>query len=208
MAAENEILKRTGDHVSRLLTEELPPNTVYHNLAHTMDVIKAAHEIGTHTGLNASDMEIVLLACWFHDTGYIHTLDAHEEAGVRMASSFLTKQGYPDERIEKVSGCIRATKIPQRPSNLLEQVVCDADLAHLGKDQVVQKGELLRLELDRRFGKTFTDLEWLRHSIDFIGASHFWTEYARREYEAGRSYNLLDLRRRVRDMESKEAGRT
>jgi len=42
---------------------------------------------------------------------------------------------------------IMATKIPQSPKNLLEQIICDADLDYLGRERYEENSLLLLQEL-------------------------------------------------------------
>ena len=76
-------------------------------------------------------MLLLQLATWFHDTGYSEGPEEHEERSCVNAENFL-KGKIPDADLEIVKGCIRSTKVPQRPTSILEQIICDADLSHLG----------------------------------------------------------------------------
>jgi len=58
--------------------------------------------------------------------------------------------------------------MPQTPTNILEQVICDADLLHLGKKDFSDHNELYRLEIEKTKGKTFSEHEWLVRSLSFI----------------------------------------
>ena len=44
---------------------------------------------------------------------------------------------------------IIATTMPQRPKNLVEKVVCDADLIHIGTKEFFRKNDLLKEEIER-----------------------------------------------------------
>ncbi|MEK7671213.1 MAG: HD domain-containing protein, partial [Bacteroidota bacterium] len=133
MNHNNDILNQAQAYVSSLLNGKLPGWAVYHNLRHTEEIVEAVQEIGEGSRLNKSEMEIVLLAAWFHDVGYTEVADGHEEKGVEIATRFLQAKGYPQNKIEQVGGCIRATKVPQSPKTFFEEIVCDADVIHLGK---------------------------------------------------------------------------
>jgi HD superfamily phosphodiesterase len=51
----------------------------------------------------------------------------------------LQEHGYPENDIKKVTECILATKLDQKPSTLPEKVIRDADISAIGK-----KGSLKR----------------------------------------------------------------
>lgn len=194
----NDILSQAEAHVSSLLQTRLPSWAVYHNLAHTEQTVNAVREIGEGVGLNKPDMELALLAAWFHDTGYIDTIDGHEERSAQIAAEFLRQLNTPESTIEKAVSCIQATKIPQQPHTLAEQVVCDADIIHLGKKRFFERSALLRMEMELRTGTTFTDREWLQKNVDFASGMHFFTEYARKEFGGRRRKNLIMLQEQLR----------
>ncbi|MEO7768419.1 MAG: phosphohydrolase, partial [Ferruginibacter sp.] len=101
----------------------------YHNLAHTEAVVKAAIQIGNHYQLVDPDFFIILTAAWFHDMGYFSEDPSHhEKKGAEKAAVFLNDAGVDEPTISKVQACIIATKLPQSPVNLLEQIICDSDL--------------------------------------------------------------------------------
>lgn len=208
MSTNNEILQTTQAYVASLLNGKLPPWAVYHTLQHTEETVAAAREIGEASKLSKSDLEIVLLAAWFHDLGYIDTADGHEERSVEMAEEFLKKHSYSPERIERVVACIRATKVPQKPATMLEQVVCDADMIHLGKKRFFERSELLRMEIELRTGKPFTDVEWLQKNVEFASSGGFFTAYARSEFAPRREKNLLLLHERFREARERDGQRT
>ena len=49
-------------------------------------------------------------------------------------------------KIAIVKAAILATEFPQKPSTLLEEILCDADFSHLGDKDYLEKNQLLRLE--------------------------------------------------------------
>lgn len=54
----------------------------------------------------------------------------HEFEGCLIARTALPGFGYTGEDI-MICGMIMATKIPQSPTNILEEIICDADLDYL-----------------------------------------------------------------------------
>jgi len=198
MSDNNGIVKKTSEYVNRLMREKLPSWMVYHNPNHTAETVEASVEIGEASKLTKSDLEIVVLAAWLHDIGYIETYEGHELKGAEMARQFLQENGYPAEGIDKVMQCILATDPSKRPGNLLEQVLCDADTANLGKKKFFEKNSLLRLETESRTRVAFSDQDWLRKSIEFVAAHDFRTKYARTEFGKRRAKNLEILDDRLR----------
>lgn len=199
MIPNTEILRQAQTHVTTLLSEKLPPWAVYHNLLHTEQVVDAAQEIGEGIRLAKSEMEIVLLAALFHDVAYVDGVEGHEERAAALATEFLNSKNYSPQRTELVAGCIRATKMPQSPKNSLEEVVCDADLSHIGKKRFFERSDLLRMETEMHTGVTMSDVDWLQKNIEFASSGTFFTLYARDEWSGRRRKNLVELQERMRD---------
>jgi predicted metal-dependent HD superfamily phosphohydrolase len=199
MITNNEVINRASQFVYDLFRDKLPAWAVYHNYKHTMETVEAVMEIGEASKLSKAELEIAVLAAWFHDAGYVDGFDGHEARGVEIASRFLKEQGYAPERVEQIAGCIRATKMPQSPKNLIEQVMCDADMIHLGKKKFFEKSDLMRLEFERRFERSYTDLEWLNSQIDFVSKHQYHTKYARDEFSKRSSKNLGLLQEQLRN---------
>ncbi|MDH3251629.1 MAG: DUF5706 domain-containing protein [Ignavibacteria bacterium] len=199
MAADSKILENASIHVHELFGTRLPTWTVYHSSTHTDEVVAACRDIAEATKLSKADTEVALLAAWFHDTGYTERVDGHEERSAELAGEFLCNEGYPADRIEVVKRTILSTRLPQHPENLVEEVVCDADIAHIGRKGFTQKSDLMRLELESRNGKSYSRREWLNKNIEFIARHRFHTEYARKEYRKRRQKNLARLQEEYRE---------
>ena len=120
----------------------------YHNLDHTRAVLNASIELANHYQLGDEDRFIVNAAALFHDLGILFTgIPGHEKKSGEMAEKWLLEKGVPVQVIDKVKACIMATRLPQCPENLNEQIVADSDLWHLGTGQFTPNQKLLRQEL-------------------------------------------------------------
>jgi class 3 adenylate cyclase len=110
------------------LEKELPDYVFYHNIKHTVDVVTEVELIGWAEG--CSDEEILLLktAGLFHDTGITVSFDNHEFHGAEYARKILPDYNYSPDQIERICSIIMATRLPPKPSNLLEEIICDSDL--------------------------------------------------------------------------------
>ncbi len=192
------IIQKAEDYVTNLLNKNSLQNIVYHSIDHTREVVNAVENIGAAVNLNEEELEIVILAAWFHDVGYLAKIDGHEEVSAEYAEEYLAEESYPPEKIKKIKNCILATKVPQTPKNLLEEIVCDADLSHLGKNYFNKRNDLFREEFEFHFGRTLTEYEWLKKTIDFMHHHKFFTEYARNELEPQKQKNLKKLQKNLR----------
>ncbi len=175
--------------------EELPPYLTYHNLAHTRDdVVPAAARLADKIGINREDRLLLLTAAYFHDIGYIYEdiRQPHEETGVAIVRECLLDFNYTFAQIEVVSGLIRATKMPQNPQTLLEQIIADADMDSLGREDFFTVADNLRAEM-AIFGTHKTDEDWYRFEVNFLGNHQYFTQAARDLRDGGKARNLRIL---------------
>ena len=185
-------------YVNTLFREESPAENVYHDFTHTEEVAEAAQKIGKASGLSESDLEIVTIAAWFHDTGYVQKGEGHEKLSAENAKYFLKNHNYSPQKIEQVVSCIMATQIPHNPQNLMEEVICDADLHHLGKKSFFDRNELFRVELELKNNGQLTEIEWLNKNIIFFFKHKYFTQYARDKYEEQKNINLMKIQKKLR----------
>lgn len=136
-------------------------------------------------------MEIVTIAAWFHDSGYTDTYAEHEEKGKELAEAFLRDSKYDLQKITKVLSCIDATKIPQNPKNLTEQVICDADQIHFGKEDFFEYSDLLKSEWDTIAIKQVDAARWHKLSVELLSSHKYFTAYVRKKFEPQQAVNLL-----------------
>ncbi|HYM94563.1 MAG TPA: HD domain-containing protein [Chitinophagaceae bacterium] len=192
-AIVNEVVR----YLKPFLKEKLPKELYFHNYNHTKEVVRATTEIGRNIGLTSSEMEIVLLAAWFHDTGYITTYANHEDESKKIAVTLLTANQYPKDKIEIVIGCIEATRYPQHPRNKLEEVLCDADFHHLSTPEYDKLQRKLRKEREFNLLKVYTDLEWYETNYVFLKSHRYFTAFGKDELQKRKVRNIHLLKSRI-----------
>src|ERR1043166_2562697 len=116
------------------LEKELFPGYTYHNAHHTTCVIEATEQLMKGEHVPKEDYWLILTAALFHDSGFLKSVKNHEEISCDFAWEILPSFGYSNESIEKICRLIMVTKLPQSPTNLYEQILCDADLYNLGSN--------------------------------------------------------------------------
>jgi adenylate cyclase len=159
------------------LEKELPTYLYYHNVKHTVDVVTEVELIGWGEGV--SDEEILLLktAALFHDAGHIVAYDNHEYHGTVMAQEYLPKYNYTPEQISHICELIMATKLPPKPKNLLEKIMCDSDLDYLGRSDFIPVSNTLYKELKEQ--KKIGSLnDWNKIQLNFISEHQYFTKTA------------------------------
>jgi predicted metal-dependent HD superfamily phosphohydrolase len=191
------VFESTSKFVTQLFKERQPDWAVYHNLSHTVETVNGCFEIGNGSDLAEEDLEIICIAAWFHDTGYIFKVEGHEEESSVIALNFLKESKYPTDKINAVINCILATKTSIAPQNLLEYVICDSDLISLGRPDYFEKNDLLKLETEMRKNIKISELAWLERSLKFLSSHNFFTEYAKLNFNPQLESNLITLKKKI-----------
>lgn len=184
LAATNYILTK--------LKNELPKTLFYHGVHHTNDVHDTALSLAKQEAVNDSDIELLEIATLFHDSGYTVQAHGHEQIGCGIAKDALPKFGYTEAEIEKICGMIMATKIPQSPKTKLEEIICDADLDYLGRDDFETVSESLYKELNHN--KPISREQWLKLEIEFLEGHTYFTTTSRKLRNEKKAYYLKLLK--------------
>ncbi|MBM4425304.1 MAG: HD domain-containing protein [Chloroflexi bacterium] len=181
---------RAAQYALRRLERELSPVYTYHSLWHTRDdVLPGVERLALAEGVSADDLLLLRTAALFHDIGFVVQRDEHEAVGARIAREALPQFDYSPAQIALIDGMIMATKLPQSPRTLLEQILADADLDGLGRADFLNRGLSLRMELSA-FGIVSTDSEWWAGQIAFIESHRYFTAAARALRDEQKQKNL------------------
>lgn len=163
------------DHVVHGLLPGLPDDLTYHSIHHTMDVLEQVQRIAAEEGnINEEHLQLLKIAALYHDTGFLFEYTGHEEAGCLLAKKNLPGFGLNNEEIDLICGMIMATKLPQSPKNILEQIICDADLDYLGRPDFFSIGEKLFFEMKER-GLISNDDGWDKLQVQFMKEHQYFT---------------------------------
>jgi predicted metal-dependent HD superfamily phosphohydrolase len=194
----SEIIEDAGRFVSHFMDEQRAKNLTYHGIEHTKSVVGSAVQIANHYQLNDVDFFVVVIAAWFHDSGYFNgpAID-HEERGVVLATEFM-QQKHVDAAVQaSVGRCILATKMPQNPTGLLEEIVCDADLFHLGTDEFSRNNKLLHKEIETVHNKHISKDDWRKQTLILLEQHHYFTDYCRLLLTDKKQENVERIRRKL-----------
>jgi adenylate cyclase len=171
------------------LEMDLPGHLFYHNVKHTVDVVTEVELIGWGEG--CSDEEILLLktAGLFHDAGHTIAYDNHEYYGTQIAREILPQFNYTAEQIERICALIMSTKLPPRPTNLLENIMCDSDLDYLGRSDFIPVSNTLYEELKAQ-NKMGSLNDWNKIQVKFISGHQYFTKTARSLREVNKQLQI------------------
>jgi uncharacterized protein len=175
------------------LARELSPRLTYHSLAHTRDdVLPAAQRLAALAGLTGEPLLLLETAAVYHDLGFVLQRDDHETHSIALAAAVLPGFGYQSGHIAAIGDLIQATRLPQSPGSLLAEILTDADLDVLGREDYWTRNDDLRAEW-AAFGTVSTDVEWYQGQITFLSTHRYFTPMARGLREATKQANLDGL---------------
>jgi predicted metal-dependent HD superfamily phosphohydrolase len=190
-----QLLEDVKNEMIRFFHTHENPELVYHNLSHTQAVVASAAQIARHYKLDDRDFFVVCAAAWFHDAGYyISGATEHERRGAELATAFLQQQAVDEFVISDVRNCIMATCMPQHPATLLEKIVADADLYHLGTDRFIELNKKMRKEAEWRKGEKIGKSEWRQGTLKLLESHLYHTDYVRDLLEQGKRANIQLLK--------------
>jgi predicted metal-dependent HD superfamily phosphohydrolase len=175
------------------LRQELSPTLYYHDLNHTLDVLRSVERLADLENVTGEDLILLQTASLFHDAGMIRTYLGHEQASVEMIEEFLPHFGYNPPQIAKINKMIMTTRLPQSATGTLEQILCDADLDYLGRDDFFMIAHRLKLEWAVKNIKPTTLKEWYLLQISFLTTHRYFTKSAIESREAKKQKNLLEI---------------
>lgn len=194
---KEQLMPAARAYVTELFQKSVDPKFTFHNLHHTQQVVAAATELANHYNLNEDDRLVVLLAAWFHDTGFKsgHP-EEHEQESIRLATEFLQQHGADADLVQRVSSCIQATRMPQSPLSQVEKILCDADLYHLGSREFQKMNQQLRQEQEAHYGKQISKRDWRQRNLEFLESHHYFTDYCQQKLEPQKQEWIRQLRKK------------
>lgn len=194
--SRSNLISETYDYCINLLEKSRCKSFPFHSVQHTKDVYEYVKTIADYEEIYGSDLEPILIAALFHDTGMAKIYVNHEDQSAVYALEFLKKHDYPEDKIEIVIGCIMATKMPQKPKTFAEQIICDADLYHLGIESYIFRNERLRVEWKQFFNLEYSDEEWYSINVEFLENQKFHTSFGKTVLKNRKDLNCNMLKER------------
>lgn len=205
MKKENSISSKmvaaAGEYVAAYMEQHLDKQFCYHDYQHTLCVVNAVVIICHGMNVSKKDTMLLMVAAWFHDTGYTKQQVGHEGVSASIAEAFLQQKNINQAEIELVKKYILSTKYPQQPSGLSEQIICDADMFHLSSGNLPVLSEKLRQEWKESKKQTYSDKEWYELNLQFLSEHYYHTSWSRQKLQIGIEKNIALYKGKITDAE-------
>jgi uncharacterized protein len=170
--------EKTKSELIGLLSSKLSPHLTYHGLHHTIDVHDVCVFYADHYDLPIRETMLLKIAALGHDTGFTEIYADHERVGAEITDAIMDRHGFSKADRGLVGDLILATKIPQNPGSFLAQIICDADLDYLGRDDFMTVGLTLKEEWRHYEIVPSVDENFDKIQIGFLKSHYFHTTYA------------------------------
>ena len=76
---------------------------------------------------------------------------------------------------------------------MIEEIICDADLYHLGNGEGENHSKLLRKELNKALNMDISKKDWRKTNIIFLQKHHYFTDYGKQNLEPFKQAYLKKL---------------
>lgn len=193
--------------VLQMLTEKTPEFFIYHSVNHTLDVLQAVENLIPHFELNTETAQLIQTAALMHETGMTTEAKKHEPASVAIAYKLLPDFGFSIKQIDQIGEMILATAMPQNPQSLEAQILCDADLDYLGREDYFIISHKLRLEWMKTEDYTTDLTTWYHFQRQFLSEHTYFTAAARSLRQQGKKQNLRLIEQLIQQTASSKSSK-
>lgn len=187
-------------YAAELLEQRLPLIYTYHSAWHTCkEVVGMSERLADLEGIDGEERILLVTGAYYHDIGFTQQRENHEMVGAQYIKTILPQFGYSVKQIKIIEGIVMATRIPQTPHNLLEEIVADADLDSLGRVDFWNRSLALRTEM-AMLGIYFSDQEWCERQRAFLKQHHYFTTSAKQLRDQQKINNVHFLLERCHEV--------
>ncbi|RZJ73500.1 Pycsar system effector family protein [Flavobacterium sp.] len=195
-------LSQTAENFVRdLFKDKLSDSYTYHNFKHTKRVVASAEELADKENLSPDEKSALVLATWFHDTGYVNGPMKHEYNSAIIFRGFASENDIPDNIANLAERLILVTEMCENPETLSEKIIRDADCSHFGSEKYEKIAATLRAEWESQ-GRTYTDSEWIKGNLEVLEKWHrYYTTSAVENWQPQKEKNIASIKQKLEEME-------
>lgn len=169
-------------------------NMYYHQYDHALSVMERWIYLATMEWCSQDEIEMITIAALFHDTWFVIEYDNNETFWAKIARNYLRTILYPEDKIKIIQEIILATHPSTKPKTLLQEIIKDADMDNLGRDDFFDINEKIKKELELMKNIKIKDPDWHHASLDIIRWHVFYTDTQIKERNEKLLKNLEELK--------------
>lgn len=187
-----KLRKKALDDLNTKLSSKLS----YHSVGHTLGALQTCELYLKHMKIDRYQAKLLRIGILFHDIGFTETIVEHEAKGAEIAAEMMSDLNFSKDDIQIVVGLILATKVPQQPHTVLEQIICDVDLDYLGRDDFYPIGNLLFKEL-KAYSLVTNLNDWNKIQIKFLENHEYHTDFAIKKRQPEKDKRIAELKKLI-----------
>ncbi|NMH27592.1 Pycsar system effector family protein [Flavobacterium silvaticum] len=196
-----DLIEKAEIYVTNLFKDKLSPLYTYHNIHHTQQVAAYTSLLAKEQAASPETTEALMLAAWFHDSGYIIGIEDHELKSVEIFKEFAQANQIDEILVSETEKLILSTDLRKTPKTEAERIIRDADCAHFGSTDYADISKQLRTEWENTQNKELTDQQWLEgNKLAFTTWHVFHTGYAQKNWLTQKERNLEEINKKLKDM--------
>jgi HD superfamily phosphodiesterase len=169
----------------------------YHHYEHALSVMERSVYLATMEWCSEEEIEMLIIAALFHDTGFVIQYDWNEFFGAKIANNYLRTILYPDDKTKIIQNIILATIPDRKPNTLLEKIIKDADMDNLWRDDFFDVSEKLKTEREIIKNIKIKDPDWQHASLSILKWHTFYTSTQMQERQTKLEENKKKLKEKI-----------
>lgn len=172
----------------------------YHDMKHISSCLEEFDSVGKSSFKYPLESEV---AIWYHDYIYYPTQHDNEERSAIVATGYMWSYGFSLAQRKIVNDIILATRHDFNVADNDTQLVCDIDLAILGKpERIFDEYEAnIRKEYEM-YPDEIYDAERVKILQRFLDKDMiYYTDFFRKKYEKQARRNIINSIRRIQSLD-------
>lgn len=155
-------------------------NMYYHNVKHILKVCENVELLSQSEHIADEDILLLKTAALLHDIGYAITYENDISlVSEDIAREFLPTFQYKPQQIDRICKLMKAANYETVPSDIVEEIMHDANHIHLGQNDYIEHIMRLLRELEEH-SITINKTEWFKKRIQMVQNHKFYTQTAKR----------------------------
>ncbi len=191
-------IKELEIYIQELFEHQHDARLVYHNYAQTVAIVKQAERLIKELDIASSQIsEIIIISCWFLNTGYLKNYEKAGEEAVRQAKIFIDSVDFSAKKGGQIIQSIKAAFGLKEPENLEEKCVRDARQSVLFGENFITDLTLRKLEEELMRDHVWKETDWIPFQLQQLLQVKFFTPAAKQYFEPVAAQNILKLKERL-----------
>lgn len=208
-------LQQVEIYATKALTNDLSEKFVYHDIEYAHRMIRAIKEIGEHEKLNDSDREILLIAGWMNNVGFVEgnkfNITSPEDlfskcnkCSVDLSEKFLSELSFPEDKINQITKIIQESRPGEHERSPLSNILADAITIDWGKPKAKKNLKKLYEEFLLTEAISYGKGTWYEIVLEYLNKHEYYTNFGKTFLEPVKLDLIEKIEKEKKDLEKTE----